>query len=174
MIAPLFALFAIGLIALSKVDKKTSSAPTGGGGYAPGVPGGGGGTVPIPVPGTGAPSPTAFVSCEAATAGLPEPLRSNVNAAIATGTDPAKLRELAVTLDAAAAMYAAPIGPSAAAAAACVRRRADEIEKKAPLSGWGGVAPPKYFGIVDRGGVVDPYGAGGVPSGGDGSGGFGS
>lgn len=171
MIAPIFALIAIGLIALSKVDKSTK-----GGTPSPTPSPGGGGTVPIPVPGTGggAPAPTAFASCEAATAGLPEPLRTNVNAAIAKGSDPAKLRELAATLDAAAAMYAAPIGPAAAASALCVRRRAEELEKNAPLSGWGGVAPPKYFGIVDRGGVVDPLGAGDVSSGGDPSGGFGS
>ncbi len=125
MIAPLlFAAFGIALIAMSKADKP----PPGGAGSLP----------PLPDPWTNAPPPVVAVpgtlDCGAAVAGLPEPLRSQVGNALAASTDPIALIRLAEVLEAASAMYPAPIGPSAAVAAQCVRARAATVGGK-PAAG---------------------------------------
>lgn len=142
----LFALLAVGLVGLSKVDKATSSpAPT-----PPAPPG----TTPTPGPiGPGA----APLTCSSAVAGLPEPLKTNVTNALLYGTDPAKLEEAAIALDQVAAAYPA-LGPYAATASTCLRARAVDLVAKAKptapaVPSVPGVSPPVLPPVPELPGV---------------------
>jgi hypothetical protein len=91
---------------------------------------------PAPAPPIAMPAPVQHMTCDASYDALPEPLRTDVKKAIASPVaTPQQLHAFADVLDATAAMYAAPIGPAAKVAAACVRARAAQVQLAAMNAG---------------------------------------